>query len=106
MQRVIRPDQDFRGYAGQWFRARFARAMASGAPLRPALSREEHRDIRRPLEEAVAPMSVTLTLEDEVDISRGDMLASAQKPPDAARQFDANIVWLNEQPLDLPGATC
>ena len=53
------------------------------------------------LEEAVAPMSVTLTLEDEVDISRGDMLASAQKPPDVARQFDASIVWLNEQPLDL-----
>ena len=53
------------------------------------------------LEEAVAPMSVTLTLEDEVDISRGDMLASAQKPPEAARQFDASMVWLNEQPLDL-----
>ena len=43
------------------------------------------------LEEAVAPMSVTLTLEDEVDISRGDMLASTQKPPDVARQFDATI---------------
>ena len=53
------------------------------------------------LEEAVAPMSVTLTLEDEVDISRGDMLASAQKPPEVARQFDASVVWLNEQPLDL-----
>ncbi len=46
-------------------------------------------------------MSVTLTLEDEVDISRGDMLVSAQKPPEAARQFDASVVWMNEQPLDL-----
>jgi hypothetical protein len=46
-------------------------------------------------------MSVTLTLEDEVDISRGDMLVSAQKPPDVARQFDAGVVWLNEKPLDL-----
>jgi sulfate adenylyltransferase subunit 1 len=52
------------------------------------------------LEEAVAPMSVTLTLEDEVDISRGDMIASAQKSPEAARQFDASVVWLSEQPLD------
>jgi hypothetical protein len=46
-------------------------------------------------------MSVTLTLEDEIDISRGDMLASPQKPPEAARLFDASVVWLNEQPLDL-----
>ncbi len=46
-------------------------------------------------------MSVTLTLEDEVDISRGDMLSSSQKPPEAARLFDASMVWLNEQPLDL-----
>jgi hypothetical protein len=53
------------------------------------------------LEEAVAPMSVTLTLEDELDISRGDLLASAQKTPEVARQFDANVVWLSEQPLDL-----
>ncbi len=46
-------------------------------------------------------MSVTLTLEDELDISRGDMLASAQKTPEVARQFDASVVWLSEQPLDL-----
>jgi hypothetical protein len=52
------------------------------------------------LDEAVAPMSVTLTLEDEIDISRGDMIASPQKPPEATRQFDASIVWLNERPLD------
>src|SRR5580700_6116484 len=54
-----------------------------------------------PLQEAEAPMSITLTLEDEVDISRGDMIASAQKPPTAARQFDASVVWLSEEPLDL-----
>src|SRR6202030_3045395 len=40
------------------------------------------------------------TLEDELDISRGDMIASAQKLPEVTRQFDANVVWLNEQPLD------
>jgi hypothetical protein len=53
------------------------------------------------LEEAVAPMSVTLTLEDELDISRGDLLASGQKTPEVARLFDANVVWLSERPLDL-----
>src|SRR5260370_28718097 len=52
------------------------------------------------LDEAHAPMSVTLTLEDELDISRGDMLASIQKIPEVSRQFDATGVWLNEQALD------
>jgi sulfate adenylyltransferase subunit 1 len=102
VQRVIRPNQDFRGYAGQ---------VVSGA-IRPGDSilalpagrRSRVRSIETfdgRLEEAVAPMSVTLTLEDELDISRGDMLASAQKTPEVARQFDASIVWLSEQPLDL-----
>src|SRR6202050_5538861 len=102
VQRVIRPNQDFRGYAGQ---------VVSGA-IRPGDSilalpagrRSRVKSIETfdgPLEEAVAPMSVTLTLADELDISRGDMLASAHKTPEVARQFDANVVWLSEQPLDL-----
>jgi hypothetical protein len=45
-------------------------------------------------------MSVTLALEDELDISRGDMIASAERIPEVARQFDASVVWLNEQPLE------
>jgi sulfate adenylyltransferase subunit 1 len=102
VQRVIRPNQDFRGYAGQ---------VVSGA-IRPGDSvlalpagrRSRVKTIETfdgQLEEAVAPMSVTLTLEDELDISRGDMLASARKTPEVARQFDASVVWLSEQPLDL-----
>jgi sulfate adenylyltransferase large subunit len=102
VQRVIRPNQDFRGYAGQ---------VVSGA-IRPGDSilalpagrRSRVKTIETfdgPLEEAVTPMSVTLTLEDELDISRGDMLASAQKTPEVARLFDASVVWLSEQPLDL-----
>jgi len=101
VQRVIRPDQDFRGYAGQ---------VVSGA-VRPGDSilalpsgrRSRVKSIETfdgKLEQAVAPMSVTLTLEDELDISRGDMIASAQRAPEVARQFDANVVWLSEQPLD------
>ena len=41
-------------------------------------------------------MSVTLVLEDEIDISRGDMLASAHQPPEVARQFEAAVVWMSD----------
>jgi sulfate adenylyltransferase large subunit len=102
VQRVIRPDQDFRGYAGQIVSGTVR--PGDGVLALPSGRRSRVKSIETfdgRLEEAMAPMSVTLTLEDEVDISRGDMLVSAQKPPDVARQFDASVVWLNEQPLDL-----
>jgi len=101
VQRVIRPDQNFRGYAGQVVSGSIR--PGDGILALPSGRRSRVKSIETfdgRLEEAVAPMSVTLTLEDEVDISRGDMLASAQKPPEAARLFDASVVWLNEQPLD------
>ncbi|HUA19572.1 MAG TPA: sulfate adenylyltransferase subunit CysN [Bryobacteraceae bacterium] len=101
VQRVIRPDQTFRGYAGQCVSGvirpgDIILALPSGR--RSRVKTIETFDGR--LEEAIAPLSVTLTLEDEIDISRGDMLASAQKPPEVTRHFDASVVWLNEQPLD------
>ena len=102
VQRVIRPNQDFRGYAGQVVSGTIRPGdsiLALPSGRRSRVKSIETFDGR--LEEAVAPMSVTLTLEDEVDISRGDMIASAQKTPEVARQFDASVVWLNEQPLDL-----
>jgi sulfate adenylyltransferase subunit 1 len=102
VQRVIRPDQDFRGYAGQVVSGSIRPGdsiLALPSGRRSRVKSIETFDGR--LDEALAPMSLTLTLEDEVDISRGDMLVSAQQPPDAARQFDASVVWMNEQPLDL-----
>ena len=101
VQRVVRPDHDFRGYAGQ---------LASGS-IRPgetiiALPSGQRSRVKSietfdgTLDQAVAPMSVTLTLADDLDISRGDMLASPQTVPDAARRFDASVVWLNSQPLE------
>jgi sulfate adenylyltransferase subunit 1 len=102
VQRVIRPNQDFRGYAGQVVSGTIRPGdsiLALPAGRRSRVKTIETFDGR--LEEAVAPMSVTLTLEDELDISRGDMIASAQKTPEIGRQFDANVVWLSEQPLDL-----
>ncbi len=101
VQRVIRPNQDFRGYAGQ---------VASGI-LRtgdevlalPSGRRTRIRAITTydgELEEAYAPMSVTLSLEHELDLSRGDMLASPEELPGVSAHIEANLVWFNEQPLD------
>jgi len=101
VQRVIRPDQSFRGYAGQIVSGT---VRAGDAILAfPSGQRSRVQSIETfdgPLQEAVAPMSVTLTLQDELDISRGDMIAPVENLPQVARQFDASVVWLNEQPLD------
>ena len=83
MQRVIRPDQNFRGYAGQVVSGTIR--PGDGILALPSGRRSRVKSIETfdgRLDEAVAPMSVTLTLEDEIDISRGDMIASAQKPPE------------------------
>jgi sulfate adenylyltransferase subunit 1 len=101
IQRVLRPDQNFRGYAGQ---------IASGA-VRPgdtlyALPSGRTTRVKTistfdgDLDVAHAPMSVTLTLDDELDLSRGDMLAPAGLLPHVARRFEARIVWMNATPLD------
>jgi sulfate adenylyltransferase large subunit len=101
VQRVVRPDQTFRGYAGQVVSGTIRPGdaiLAFPSGQRSRVASIETFD--GPIEEAIAPMSVTLTLEDELDISRGDMIAPAQRVPKVARQFEANVVWLNEQPLD------
>jgi sulfate adenylyltransferase subunit 1 len=102
VQRVVRPDQTFRGYAGQ-IASGIVRAgdaiLALPSGQRSRIKSIETFDGQIP--EAVAPLSVTLTLEDELDISRGDVIASAQQVPHVARQFEASVVWLNERPLDL-----
>jgi bifunctional enzyme CysN/CysC len=54
------------------------------------------------LDQAVAGQSITLTLADEVDCSRGDVIAEAGNPPEVADQFESTIVWMAEEPL-LPG---
>jgi bifunctional enzyme CysN/CysC/sulfate adenylyltransferase subunit 1 len=102
VQYVIRPDASFRGFAGQ---------IASGS-IRPgdavmALPSKKTSRIRSIVtrdgeeNEAFAPMSVTLTLEDEIDLSRGDMLVSPEELPHVSRHFEAMVVWFDEQPLAL-----
>ncbi len=102
IQRVIRPNQDYRGFAGQiasgsvWPGDRVV-ALPSGRTSRVKSITTFDGDLQR----AVAPMSIALTLEDELDISRGEMLAAAHQPPTAAAGFVASLVWMNAEPADL-----
>jgi len=101
VQLVSRPDDTFRGYQGQ---------IASGIIRRgdaiTVLPSGRSSRVKRiatwdgDLEMAHAPMSVTLTLEDEIDISRGDVLVTGQNAPFVEKVFDAEMVWMDERPLD------
>jgi len=101
VQYVIRPNLDFRGFAGQ---------IASGT-VRPGdaiMVLPSGRTSKVAsivtydgnLDQAVPPMSVTLCLEDEIDVSRGDMLVHPTDCPNVSRRFDAMCVWMNQTPLE------
>lgn len=103
VQWVNRPNLDFRGFSGQIASGRIApgdriRVLPSGKTS--LIERIVTMDGDLP--EAVAGQSVTLTLADEIDCSRGDVIAAADDPPEVADQFEATIVWMDDQPL-LPG---
>src|SRR5690348_5035916 len=103
VQWVNRPNQNFRGFSGQIASG----AIAAGSEVRILPSGRVTRIDRvvtldGDLKEAVAGQSVTLTLADEVDCSRGDVIATAGDPPEAADQFEATIVWMAEDEL-IPG---
>jgi bifunctional enzyme CysN/CysC len=103
VQWVNRPNQNFRGFAGQIASGTMGpgaevRILPSGKITRIATIVASHGDA----DEAVAGESVTVTLTDEVDCSRGDVIAAAGDPPEAADQFEATIVWMSDEEL-LPG---
>jgi bifunctional enzyme CysN/CysC/sulfate adenylyltransferase subunit 1 len=106
VQLVLRPDMTFRGYAGQVASG----TLRAGQTVLALPSRRLTR-VRNivtwdgNLATATPPQSVTVELEDEIDLSRGDMLASPQEPPQVAHRFAARVVWMNESPLRV-GATC
>jgi bifunctional enzyme CysN/CysC len=103
VQWVNRPNLDFRGFSG-----RIAGGVVRpGERIRVLPSGVESTVTRivtmdGDLDEAVAGQSVTLTLADEIDISRGDVIAPAASPPGVADQFEATIVWMHEEEM-LPG---
>jgi bifunctional enzyme CysN/CysC/sulfate adenylyltransferase subunit 1 len=102
VQMVIRPDADFRGFAG-----RVASGVICPGDDVLALPSGQKTRVRSivsydgDLTEAFAPMSVTLQLEDEIDLSRGDMLVSPKNGPRVSRRFRAMVVWLHGTPLEV-----
>ena len=100
VQYVIRPNLDFRGFAGT-IAAGTLRAGDEVMVL-PSGRRTRVKSIvtyEGLLPEASAPQAVTVTLADEVDISRGDMLVHPQDPPSLAHQLEAMVVWMSDQPF-------
>ena len=103
VQWVNRPDPHFRGFSGQVTGG----AVHVGDQVR-VLPGGQQSTVARivtadgDLDEAAERQSVTLVLTDEIDVSRGDVLADASEPPGVADQFQSHLVWMNEQPM-LPG---
>jgi bifunctional enzyme CysN/CysC len=102
VQRVVRPNQDFRGYSGQ---------IASGV-VRPGdeivvLPSGQRSQVTRiptfdgDLTYAFAPLGVTLCIADDVDISRGDMIVHPKNLPHVVRSVEAMVVWMAERPLEV-----
>ncbi len=102
VQYVLRPDIKFRG---------FSTSVASGiiskgdeVMVLPSLKKSRVKSIVTydgELDYAFPPQSVTVTLEDEIDISRGDMLVHPDNLPRVDRQFEAMLVWMDETPMNL-----
>jgi len=103
VQWVNRPNLDFRGFSGQ-----LASGIARPGDAIRVLPSGKTSTIKRivtmdgDLDEAVAGQSVTIVLADEVDCSRGDVIATADAPPEAADQFEATIVWMADDAM-IPG---
>ena len=99
VQYVLRPNLDFRGFSG---------TVASGVVRKgdkvmslPSRQTSQVKEVLlngEPVEEGFAPMAVTLTLEDEIDASRGDMLAPVNNVPTIGNEIEAMVVWMHDKP--------
>ncbi len=102
VQWVNRPNLDFRGFSGLIATGTVKpgdalRSLPSGktSTVKTVVTMDGE------LDSAVAGQSVTITLDDEIDCSRGDVLAAADSPPEVADQFESSIVWMDEDPLHV-----
>ena len=100
VQWVNRPNLDFRGFSGLIASGTVKpgdelRSLPSGktSTVKSVVTMDGE------LDEAVAGQSITITLEEEIDCSRGDVLATADNPPEVADQFETTIVWMDDEPL-------
>jgi bifunctional enzyme CysN/CysC len=101
VQYVLRPNLDYRGFAGQIAGGVVKKGDSIMVTASGKRSRVKAIDTYQgEVEEAYAPMSVTVRLEDEIDVSRGDMLVHPDNRPRVSRYFEADLVWLHERPLD------
>lgn len=101
VQYVLRPNLDFRGFCGK---------VASGVVRKGdevvALPSMKHSRVKSivtyegELEEAFCPQSITICLEDEIDISRGEMIVRPDDLPNVGRSFETMLVWMDEEPMD------
>jgi bifunctional enzyme CysN/CysC len=100
VQWVNRASADFRGFAGSVAAGRIRRGDAVRAlPSGRVSSVSRILSGFDEVEEAAAGDAITLTLSDEIDISRGDVIAAQDSPPATAKQFEATIIWMHEEPL-------
>jgi bifunctional enzyme CysN/CysC len=103
VQWVNRPNQDFRGFSGMIASG----AVQVGERVKALPSGKESRVMRIVTQDGdydrgIVGQSVTLTLEHEIDVSRGDLLVTAASPPGVADQFQATVIWMHEESM-LPG---
>jgi sulfate adenylyltransferase subunit 1 len=102
VQRVLRPDHTFRGFAGQIASGTIRKGdEISVLPSGRTAKVERIVTWDGDLDEAVAPLSVTLVLDREVDISRGDLIVASQAPATVTKTVKAGMVWMDQQPLAL-----
>jgi adenylyl-sulfate kinase len=101
VQYVLRPDRDFRGFS-----TRIASGIVRKGEEIMVLPSKKTSTIKSiitydgELDEAYPPQSVTITLDDEIDISRGDMIVYPDNLPRIERHFEATLVWMDEKPMD------
>ena len=103
VQWVNRPNLDFRGFSGLITSGAAKPGMA--VKIMPSARTTRIKSIVTfdgDLEEAVAQQSVTMTLEDEVDVSRGDVICEADRPAEVTDQFEGHLIWMSSEPM-LPG---
>jgi sulfate adenylyltransferase subunit 1 len=108
VQYVIRPMNneyhDYRGYAGRVAGGIFKKGDAITVLPSGFTSKIKSIDLdNKSIDEAFAPMSVTLTLEDEIDISRGDTIVKTENQPLVTQDVEAMVCWLNEKKLQVNG---
>lgn len=100
VQTVLRPNLDFRGYSGRL--AQGALKVGESVKVLPSGVESRVKQIFNGfevVEQAANRSSITLTLEDEIDISRGDVLVAPQASPEVADQFEVTLIWLADTPL-------